>query len=169
MTTDVSSRAERLQQERVWLRRRMQGDELFGQLACTHATYTYVGRRFVAWTVAEGKPRIEAVFRTSQINLTDAGLSVTFDVHRPGHGIGRVVASAHPEKVPGLDLFLWMPAFGDVHYVPFKWSDEFSPWRVSVSFVAKTANRPDVGAVEGGRYFATVKEFASYWPEHVIA
>jgi hypothetical protein len=169
MTIDVSARAERLHQERVWLRRRTQGDELFEKLGCTHATYAYEGRRFVAWTVVDGKPRIEALFRADAIKLTAGGLAVTFDVQRPGHGLGRFTATAQPEKVPGLDLFLWMPAFGDIHYVPFKWSDEHSPWRVSVSFVAKTGNRPDVGAVEGGRYFATAKEFASYWPEHAIA
>lgn len=170
MSTDaVARQAEQLAREKGWVARRTAGDQAFAALKCTHRDYAYVGRRFIAWTVKDGEPRISAVFRTTDFDLTARGLAIIFKVAIPGYrGEGVFRVEAQPTKVPGFDFFLWIPAFCDVHYVPFNYDDPASQWRVSLSLVAKTASRPDLPPEEGKTYFASKADFNKYWPEHAL-
>lgn len=165
-TTDVNRAQAQLHQEKVWVRRRMAGDQAFDSLKYTHRDYVCVNRSFVVWTIVDGKPVIKAALHTDSIELTAKGLAVKFVIVRPGaHGLGRFFAMPQPAKVEDLDLFMWIPAFCDLHYIPFNYSDPESPWRISVSIMVKSQGRPDKGQEEGCSYFASKKDFVKYWPE----
>ncbi len=152
--------------DRGWTNEVMKGDKLFLSLANTRRDHAYVGRHFVAWTMVDGGPVINTLFEIQRVGISEHGLNVTVGIARPNvDGIEHIRITTHPTKVPHLDLYLWLPAFAEVRYIPINPEDP-SRRRCSLPMLIKHRHRPDHAQHEGYPYFASKGDFLALWPEH---
>lgn len=153
--------------ERGWTKELMKDDPLFNRLANVRRDHANLGRMFLAWTVVNGKPQIEALFKVDRFGLSGEGMNMTIAMATAAGKSSNLFRIRHlPVKVPGLDLYLWLPNFGEVRYVPTDHKDPHSHFFCSVPLLVKYQHPPGLSQVEERLYFASKNDFATLWPAH---
>jgi hypothetical protein len=91
----------------------MEDDEydLFHELKATHVQTGYRGRNFVVYQIDEGGlPVILDKWEMLDFEATDdSGASTEIRSHRTGDTL---IVGHDPIRIPGLDVFVWMPLHG---------------------------------------------------------
>lgn len=162
----VEMAAKHVEWERDWVKKVTGGDPLFARLANNHRDRLYVGRMFVAWTVADGAPIINTLFRVHTLSLGERGLAATITTATAARDLTYLKLDHIPKQAPGLELYLWLPNFSEVRYAPANPNNPDSQCYCSVPLLARYQHPPSLSQVPGRLYFASKSEFVALWPSH---
>lgn len=166
-STELADKAAKhLLWERAWTKHQMRNDPLFNRLGNVRRDFSFLGKLFVAWTIVDGEPLIDTLFRADRFGANGSGLSLTValatasrpsDIMRLGHV---------PAKVPHLDLYLWIPYYAEVRVTPVHHDCPDLGLVCTYPLLVKYDNPLERGQKEGHLYFAPKSEFAKLWPKH---
>lgn len=157
--------SKRLTLERSWTKAHMRDDENFNRLGNVRRDFAHLEKFFVAWTIVDGKPLIDTLFKADRFGVNGRGLNMTMATVSATREAGLLRLSHIPTKVPHLDLYLWIPYFAEVRTTPCDHDDPASGPICTYPLLVKHQYPPRLGQVEGRLYFAPKSEFAALWPE----
>lgn len=158
-----------LMKEQEWIRGRMRGDKFFSGLTTPQQEYAHAGRTYVVWTLCNGQPIFKALLRVQGFSLTfEYGLKIVFQVATPDRDTFHLEVSHQPKRLADFPLYLWVPAYCDLRYVPMNPIDPQGACLLSTVFVARAEERYRVRQEEGKTYFSAVKDFNEFWPAFAI-
>ena len=155
MENASQGKIDRAATQAAWLNARMAGNPAW-RVSMPPARQMVVSERraFVVWKLENGRPHIIDILRADKVDVSfTAGLSLVLVSSTSG---APVIVSAYPrEAVPG--VFLWVPPFADVRFVPTVFQDPGSTWRLTVPMCVRPT---------GDKYqISTSKEFRDQWPD----
>lgn len=125
---------------------------------CTHTARLLArpGSDFVISTFTNGRAEILDSIRLVNLQLSPVtGLRLTFERADGTH----FSIDPNPSKLPGLDVFFWVPAFGELRWTPYDWSDARSERELRVMFAIRTRHGFK-NKVEGAHYISKASDFA---------
>lgn len=113
------------------------------------------------------KPIINGVLTVQMVNLNFAeGMSVICDYTRPNGSVERTTLTHIPQQIDGLELFMWVPHFSELHWVvePAPGKAEVNRLKFGLSFKARSDwtwfNRNNVFAMDLKQFKQTFPDFA---------
>lgn len=139
--------------------------DLWHTFAHTKRTFAYTGKDHVIW-----RPTDDDCEALDVIRLIGAELSLT-------HGVqlkfasrlnGTILVTSIPSKLPGLDVFIWVPPMNEVRFVPRDWDQPDSPRDVRVGISFKQRHALSYAYVVGGQYVTAMRDFKRINPNAVI-
>lgn len=138
-------------------------------LAHRHSSRTFFHprRRYVVWTKNEGcAAQVLDVLQLAQDgHRLSMARGIELQVTRRS-GDPLTITSI-PSKLPGLDVFLWVPAINDVRWAPLDYDEPSSERLLRVAVNFKQSRSPQQTLVEGVQYFSELATFAQLFPEYV--
>lgn len=152
----------RLTYERAWLTVPTRHAPAWAETFCTSTARMYEGKKFIAWYVKNGQPRIVELYMVTGLSITCDGPSMTLQTSHGSH----IQIGHKPTALAGNALFAWFPAFMDVRYTPRNYDESDSrhrrlTWWVCIRSRMELKDTP----VEGVTYFSGVTEFNNLWPD----
>lgn len=154
-----SAALDKLQLERAWTDQRMASSINWHLYRSTHLHYVSENAPLLVWDYLEDRPRVVSVLTVVAVGASFSG--GVFLSLRDGEGRTYSVNSTPREVVSG--VFLWIPAFAELRFLPPKHASADSPRQLTLPMCGKTLSRADA-PVHGHRYLSSMKEFCRTWP-----
>ena len=130
---------------------------------CTIRPHVYFDKIFIVWSVKQGVPEILDV-------LTVESVDATFEMGIWVHAASKLTKAKHvithtPRRLPGLDVFVWVPFFNEIRFASNDWNDVTAPRSLRVSLCFKTRDNKQ-RLVEGQHYVTELHVFRDQWPQY---
>lgn len=131
----------------------------------TKRTFAYPDKEHVIW-----RPTDEACEVLDVIRLIDASLSF---LHGPQFKFasrlnGSFIVTSIPSRLPGLDVFVWVPPINEVRFVPRDWDHPESQRSLRVGISFKQRHALSYAYVVGEQYVTGMRDFKRIQPNAVI-
>ncbi len=127
----------------------------------TSRLHAYLNKILLVWQYSNGQPEVLEVLRVQDIGLGfTTGLSVKL-TRKDG---SLVTVNNLPSKLPGLDVFIWLPALGEVRFTPSEWDNPRSPRTIRFGLNFKQKRNPVDGPEAGQHYLSELTGFRRMWP-----
>lgn len=135
---------------------------LWNNLRSTFKTSASWRRQFILWQLTEDGP---ATLYTMQavdfVASFQGGLQLTFATpHGPFH------VSHIPAKLPGVDIFVWIPQFAEVRWAPYDYMDLSAGRHAVVPICFKLASNLPKSPTVGDEYVSTAAQLRQHFPQH---
>lgn len=163
------SEAERIRLEFTWANgavREATPDDADAFQGLRHGSrmFVYPDKLLIAWSLDAGLHdgvTIHNVYRVTGIDcdFLEGIRLVLCDQQDQRHLISHV-----PIRLPGLDVFLWMPAFNEVRFTPKDWFKPMRPTQFRVGLNFKQTRSLAGGPEEGCHYFSELVDFRRRFP-----
>lgn len=157
--------AKHLLLERGWTKVQMSNDANFNRLGNVRRDFTHLGRLFVAWTIVDGKPLIDTLFKVDRFGVNGCGLNMTIATVSATRESELMRVGHTPTKAGHLDLYFWIPYYAEVRTTPNDHGNPGAGLTCTYPLLIKLQNPPGLSQVEGRLYFASKSDFAALWPE----
>lgn len=166
-STELADKAAKhLLLERSWTKHQMRDDPLFNRMGSVRRDFAFLGKLFVAWTIVDGKPLIDTLFRADRFSVNGSGLGMTVALATANRPLDIMRLGHVPAKVPHLELYLWIPYYAEVRVTPNSHDRPEHGLVCTYPLLVKHDNPLDRGQKEAHLYFAPKTEFIKLWPEH---
>lgn len=136
----------------------------FNALRFTGKFHIHPHTTLVVWRKVGDVPEILANFRWTDMKVsfkTGPVAILTGDLLN-------FTATHVPHRIPGTDVFIWLPGMNELRWCPMTWDDPKSPRILRTGIIYKQQGCIEDGAREGTHYLSTHKSFYAHWPEHKI-
>lgn len=131
----------------------------------TMRPFVYFDKILIAWTVLKGVPQIKDILHVTSLDASfqdGIWLRVQSKVHKgPEHMVTHV-----PRRLPGLEIFAWLPYFNELRYASAQWEDPSLPKNLRLAVCFKMRSKPDFPLVEGEDYLSELHTFREQFPQY---
>lgn len=115
---------------------------LWNEARFTIRPYVYHDKIFIVWSYKGGQPVIKDVFTVTNVEVSFQDgfwLKMLSKVHK-----GREVMVSHsPRRLPGLNVFAWVPYFMETRFASADWEDPTLTRTLRIQACFKMAGKPD--------------------------
>lgn len=130
----------------------------------TNRIYLGNGKRLVVWRWTVKGPEILDVLRvTGMLADINSGVQIGMQGRRGQFAVGHT-----PSLLPQAYVFLWVPFFFDLRWVPNSFDDLHGQKNMTFPVCVKTLSNPSNQLSEGADYVTEYSEFQRNWPSHKI-
>ncbi len=168
--SDRTSSIDRNALEKEWANREARltlSDEdkkLWSSSRYTVRPYVYYDKILIAWHLQNGQPQVKDV-------LVVTGLDVSFSegiwVRIKSKITSREVLVRHtPRRLPGLNVFCWVPFFNELRFTSGDWEDVQAKRNLRLSLCFRMPDRPDDNLAEGVDYLSELHVFREKFSQY---
>lgn len=131
----------------------------------TMRPFVYFDKILIAWDVVKGEPRIKNILNVIGMDASfQDGIWVKLQSKtQPGADI---LITHTPRRLPGLDVFAWVPYFVEVRFVSADWETPNSNKNLRLSACLKMRERPDSVLRENCDYISELHSFRAQFPKY---
>lgn len=126
--------------------------------------FVYFDKILIVWSALKGQPQIKDILAVTSVDGSfQDGLWVRM---RSKVTQQEFVVNHTPRKLPGLDIFAWVPFFNELRYVSASWDDPMAPRNLRLSVCFKMRHKPDDMLVENEVYLSELHVFRDRFPQY---
>lgn len=159
----------RIQYEHNWANRAVKDGLPTATKALWHTfrhasrVHAFPHRTYVVWHLVDGLPVVLDTVRIADVSLSlERGVTVLLKLSKE---LGCQLVSSTPSKLPGLDVFFWVPAFNEVRWCPNDWNDHGSARILRIALNFKQMRSLANGPVEGAHYLNELEDLRKLYPD----